>query len=149
MHVERDGLIHRDVISDEISGVPNPYESTFDATRILPAVSRDLFTNTAHVAANWIGDRVTAAVRSLGSTSELAVGEGRIENRRGVTVAVARDDQGCVHTLKAACTHLGCIVGFNDAEQTWDCPCHGSRFTLDGQVLDGPAVKALERLDAD
>ena len=80
---------------------------------------------------------------------ELAVGEGRIENRRGIAVAVARADDGRLHTLKAACTHLGCIVGFNDAEQTWDCPCHGSRFTIDGQVLDGPAVKPLERLDGD
>jgi glycine/D-amino acid oxidase-like deaminating enzyme/nitrite reductase/ring-hydroxylating ferredoxin subunit len=137
------------IISDAIAGVTNPYASTFDSTRMLPAVGRDLVANTAHVATRWIGDRVSAATRSLGSTPELAVGEARIENRRGGTVAVARDDDGRVHTLKAACTHLGCIVGFNDAEHTWDCPCHGSRFTIDGEVLDGPAVKPLERLDGD
>jgi glycine/D-amino acid oxidase-like deaminating enzyme/nitrite reductase/ring-hydroxylating ferredoxin subunit len=135
------------IMSDEISGTTNPYASTFDSTRLLPALSRDLLSNTTHVAAHWIGDRVKGVGYSLGTSRELAVGEGRIENRRGVTVAVARDAAGEVHTLKAACTHLGCIVGFNDAEQTWDCPCHGSRFTLDGQVLDGPAVTPLEHLD--
>lgn len=136
------------IISDQISGTTNPYASTFDSTRMMPAVSRDLISNTAHVATHWVGDRVMAATRSLGSNPEPAAGEGRIENRRGVTVAVARDDDGRVHTLKAACTHLGCIVAFNDAEHTWDCPCHGSRFTIDGQVLDGPAVKPLEPVDA-
>jgi glycine/D-amino acid oxidase-like deaminating enzyme/nitrite reductase/ring-hydroxylating ferredoxin subunit len=135
------------IISDAIAGISNPYASTFDSTRLLPAISRDLVANTAHVAAHWIGDRLGAAGRSLASKPELAVGEGRLENRRGVTVAVARGDDGRVHTLRAACTHLGCIVGFNDAEQTWDCPCHGSRFTLDGQVLDGPAVKPLDHLE--
>ena len=135
------------IISDHISGTTNPYASTFDSTRMLRAVSRDLVSNSAHVAAHWIGDRLKGAGSSLGSTRELAVGEGRIENRRGVTVAVARDNDGRIHTVRAACTHLGCIVGFNDAEQTWDCPCHGSRFTLDGQVMDGPAVRPLARLE--
>jgi glycine/D-amino acid oxidase-like deaminating enzyme/nitrite reductase/ring-hydroxylating ferredoxin subunit len=135
------------IISDQIAGRPNVYASTFDSTRLLPAVSRDLVSNTAHVAAHWIGDRLKGATGSWGATHELARGEGRIENRRGVTVAIARDDEGTLHTLKATCTHLGCIVGFNDAERTWDCPCHGSRFTLDGQVIDGPAARPLEHLE--
>ena len=134
------------IISDQIADRPNDHAATFDSTRLLPAVSRELVSNSVHVAAHWIGDRVKGAGSSLGSTRDLAIGEGRIENRRGVTVAVARADDGTVHTLKAACTHLGCIVGFNDAERTWDCPCHGSRFTIDGQVLDGPAVKPLEHV---
>jgi glycine/D-amino acid oxidase-like deaminating enzyme/nitrite reductase/ring-hydroxylating ferredoxin subunit len=134
------------IISDQIAGDDNPYASTFDSTRMLPAVSRDLLTNTAQVAGHWIGDRLKGAGQSLGSKAELAIGEARIENRRAVTVGVARGNDGRVHTVKAACTHLGCIVGFNDAEQTWDCPCHGSRFALDGRVLDGPAVKPLEQL---
>ena len=135
------------IISDQIADRPNDYASTFDSTRLLPAVSRDLISNTVHVGAHWIGDRLKGAGNSFGSKRELAIGEGRVENRRGVTVALARADDGNLYTLKAACTHLGCIVAFNDAERTWECPCHGSRFTIDGRVLDGPAVKPLEHVE--
>jgi Rieske Fe-S protein len=62
---------------------------------------------------------------------------------------VYRDDSGQPHALAATCTHLGCIVGFNDAERTWDCPCHGSRFGIDGTVLNGPAVRPLEPRELD
>jgi Rieske Fe-S protein len=48
-----------------------------------------------------------------------------------------------VHSVSARCTHLGCIVSWNNAERSWDCPCHGSRFGVDGDVLQGPAVKPL------
>ena len=57
--------------------------------------------------------------------------------------AVFRDDDGKLHERSARCTHLGCIVRFNDAERSWDCPCHGSRFGVDGEVLEGPAVRPL------
>lgn len=136
------------IIADEIAGATNPYAATFDSTRLLPAVSRDLVANGVQVAGRWIGDRVTAASTLLRAKSELAVGEGRIEQRGGTPVAVARDANG-VHVVKAVCPHQGCIVGFNDAEQTWDCPCHGSRFTIDGDVIDGPATAPLERLDSE
>jgi Rieske Fe-S protein len=59
--------------------------------------------------------------------------------------ALYRDDSGELHTLSARCTHLGCIVGFNRAERTWDCPCHGSRFAATGEVIEGPAVRPLPR----
>jgi Rieske Fe-S protein len=49
------------------------------------------------------------------------------------------------HALSARCTHLGCIVAFNDAETAWQCPCHGSRFAVDGSVIQGPANRPLER----
>jgi Rieske Fe-S protein len=57
---------------------------------------------------------------------------------------VFRDDAGAVHAVSPVCTHMGCTVTWNTAETTWDCPCHGSRFTCDGQVIEGPAVKDLE-----
>ena len=59
--------------------------------------------------------------------------------------AAYRDDDGELHAVSARCTHLGCTVRFNDAERSWDCPCHGSRFDLTGKVLEGPAVHDLER----
>jgi Rieske Fe-S protein len=58
-------------------------------------------------------------------------------------VAAFRDQSGVLHTVSATCTHLGCLVSFNNAEQSWDCPCHGSRFDVDGRVLHGPAIKDL------
>jgi Rieske Fe-S protein len=69
--------------------------------------------------------------------------------RRGrQQVALYRDADGTAHALSARCTHLGCLVRFNAAETSWDCPCHGSRFGIDGAVLEGPAVKPLPRCDA-
>ena len=70
-------------------------------------------------------------------------GKGKIIDRNGQNLAVYRDDNGAVTLRSAVCTHMGCLVGWNDAEQTWDCPCHGSRFTTDGQVISGPAESPL------
>ncbi|MCA1823030.1 MAG: Rieske 2Fe-2S domain-containing protein [Frankia sp.] len=55
-----------------------------------------------------------------------------------------RDDGGTVHAVSAVCTHMGCLVGWNNGEKSWDCPCHGSRYDVDGHVLQGPAVHDLE-----
>ena len=66
--------------------------------------------------------------------------------RRGVEkVAAYRDEAGGLHAVSAVCTHLGCVVQWNGAEKSWDCPCHASRFDVDGRVLQGPAVKDLGR----
>ena len=62
-------------------------------------------------------------------------------------IAVSRDSDGTLHAVSARCTHMGCIVNWNSAETSWDCPCHGSRFDADGRVIEGPAVKALEALE--
>jgi Rieske Fe-S protein len=60
---------------------------------------------------------------------------------------VYRDEDGQLHAVSARCTHLGCLVAFNAAERTWECPCHGSRFDVDGKVLQGPAVRPLDPRD--
>jgi len=87
-------------------------------------------------------------LRGRGKEPPVAAGEGRVIGSGLGQRAVYRDDDGVLHTLSARCTHLGCIVNFNGAERTWDCPCHGSRFDpVDGSVLEGPAVRALERPD--
>ena len=59
----------------------------------------------------------------------------------------ARDERGALHAVSAVCTHMGCIVGWNETDRSWDCPCHGSRFALDGEVIHGPAVKPLVRAE--
>jgi Rieske Fe-S protein len=73
-------------------------------------------------------------------------GQGKILNLDGRRVATYRDQQGKITTLSPTCTHLGCIVHWNSAESTWDCPCHGSRFKATGDVLAGPAETPLEKV---
>ena len=76
---------------------------------------------------------------------ELAPGEGDIVDHDGETVAGYRDDDGRLMAVSPTCTHLWCRVAWNEAERSWDCPCHGSRFAPDGTVIEGPAVRDLKR----
>jgi Rieske Fe-S protein len=85
-------------------------------------------------------------VRLRGDTDALGPGEGAVVGDGLGQRAVYRDESGELRSLSARCSHLGCIVNFNSAERTWDCPCHGSRFGLDGEVIEGPAVRPLQRL---
>jgi len=74
-------------------------------------------------------------------------GTGAVLRVGGGRCAVYRDEAGDLHAVSARCTHLGCLVRFNDAELAWECPCHGSRFAVDGSVIQGPANKPLEPRD--
>jgi len=134
-------MVAATLISDLIAGRDNPHHALYDSTRIVATVSRDLVSNTVDVAQRFVGDRIRARRRPADALPD--PGCGVVVHREGATVAIARSADGRVHAVDAACTHLGCIVGFNDADQTWDCPCHGSRFALDGTVLDGPATHPL------
>ena len=79
----------------------------------------------------------------VSSISDIPIGEGAIVQEGADKLAVYHDSDGKIHTVSAVCTHLGCIVHFNSAERSWDCPCHGSRFDIDGEVLHGPASAPL------
>jgi Rieske Fe-S protein len=79
----------------------------------------------------------------VASADEIPAGNGAIVRRGLEKIAVYRDPQGGLHERLAACTHLGCVVHWNRAETTWDCPCHGSRFDPYGKVINGPANRDL------
>jgi Rieske Fe-S protein len=98
----------------------------------------------ASVALELVGGRLK---KQPGSIEDVRAGEGRIVQIDGGKIAVHRDDDGTVHAVAATCTHMGCLVGWNSAERTWDCACHGSRFGADGDVLEGPATTPLEPVD--
>lgn len=83
------------------------------------------------------------------SADDLAPGHGGLVNVGGRQVAVYRDEDGRTYELSPRCTHMGCTVDWNDPAQTWDCPCHGSRFAFDGSVIHGPAREPLERIGGD
>jgi glycine/D-amino acid oxidase-like deaminating enzyme/nitrite reductase/ring-hydroxylating ferredoxin subunit len=77
----------------------------------------------------------------------IEAGKGRIVSVDGSKLAISRDETGALHAVSARCTHMGCSVTWNEAEASWDCPCHGSRFTATGEVLHGPALHPLERAE--
>lgn len=79
------------------------------------------------------------------SVADLAPGHGGIVAAEGRTVAAYKDEEGQVTYLSPRCTHMGCTVDWNDADRTWDCPCHGSRYAVDGTVVEGPAERPLAR----
>ena len=91
----------------------------------------------AKVAARFVGDRLRSS--RADSVDDVAPGTAEVLRVHGEQCAVYRDDTGALHAVSARCTHLGCIVHFNDAERAWECPCHGSRFAVDGSVIQGPA----------
>jgi glycine/D-amino acid oxidase-like deaminating enzyme/nitrite reductase/ring-hydroxylating ferredoxin subunit len=119
-----------------------PWAPIFDPGRLHPVVEATTFVKAnLKVAGHFIGDRLRRS--HLDSPADLALGDGAVVRIGGQRCAVYRDQDGDLHTVSATCTHLGCTVAFNDAEKTWDCPCHGSRFTPDGAVLQGPATNPL------
>jgi glycine/D-amino acid oxidase-like deaminating enzyme/nitrite reductase/ring-hydroxylating ferredoxin subunit len=95
------------------------------------------------VAGHFAGDRLRPS--HVDSIDDIQTGAGAVVRVGGEQCAVYRDEAGTAHAVSARCTHLGCIVHFNDAETAWECPCHGSRFDVDGSVIQGPANRALER----
>jgi glycine/D-amino acid oxidase-like deaminating enzyme/nitrite reductase/ring-hydroxylating ferredoxin subunit len=129
-------------IADSISGEPGPLEDLLDPGRgdIVRGFGRFLSAN-AKVAAHWIGDRISTATEDV---HDLAPGEAAVVRDDDGAVALHRSEDGTLHAVSAVCTHLGCIVAWNGAERSWDCPCHGSRFAPDGSVIEPPAVKRLE-----
>jgi glycine/D-amino acid oxidase-like deaminating enzyme/nitrite reductase/ring-hydroxylating ferredoxin subunit len=134
------------LIADVIAGreADHPWLPAFDASRQRSALSsKDLYKENANVAKAFVGDRLST-LRPPG-VDTLQPGEGGIVTCAGNKVAGYRDEAGQLHCVSPVCTHLGCLVSFNTAEKTWDCPCHGSRFTVDGEVIQGPAVDDLEQ----
>jgi len=132
------------MIADAIIGRANPGTELFDPSR--KALTRGLWD---YVKENvdypyyMIRDRFAGAeAKSLRAVKR---GQGKVIERDGAKVAAYRDTTGAVTLCSAICTHLGCTVGWNTAERTWDCPCHGSRFTPSGDVISGPAEAPLPK----
>jgi glycine/D-amino acid oxidase-like deaminating enzyme/nitrite reductase/ring-hydroxylating ferredoxin subunit len=135
------------MLTDLVLGRENPWSALYDSRRLKPLASAPSFVKeNANVAKRWFGDRARAA-RAERDLSSLGAGEGRVLRLNGELVAVNREEGGELRAVSAVCTHLGCLVSWNPAEQSWDCPCHGSRFASDGTVVQGPAVKDLRRRD--
>ena len=131
------------LLTDMIQGRENPWADVFDPSRFKPVTSaRDFITENMNVAKEFMADRI--GTPELDDIEELPKGRGEVVEWKGDRVALYKDDEGRVYSCSAVCTHMGCIVHWNGAEKSWDCPCHGSRFNYDGKVIQGPANKDLE-----
>ena len=129
------------ILADRVLGKPNPWASVFDSNRLkLRAGGRRFVTDNFRAGVRHLRDRIAARGSVI---PHLELGEARVLELGGEKVAVHRDQEGEVQTVSAICTHLGCDVEWNGAEETWDCPCHGSRFDDNGAVLQGPATEPL------
>jgi Rieske Fe-S protein len=127
---------------DAVVGRANPWHGLFDPDRTnLRAGLWNYLRENKDYPYYLIRDRFAGAEGRF--TREIPRGSGRILEQNGRRVAAYRDFDGSVRLLSPTCTHLGCYVRWNDAERTWDCPCHGSRFSPDGHVLSGPAETPL------
>jgi len=135
------GTIAGLLLTDLILGRENPWAKLYDPSRKTLKATGKFLKEAVNMAAQFT-DWVTGG--DVGSVDEIAKESGAVL-RRGLTkVAIYRDEKGALHECSAVCPHLGCIVGWNPTEKTWDCPCHGSRFDKLGKVINGPANTDLD-----
>ncbi|MBT2472904.1 FAD-dependent oxidoreductase [Streptomyces sp. ISL-66] len=145
------GVLAGQLLASLITKTARPsWAELYDPHRLGPALGSapEFLKAQWDVGKHFVKDRLESfGDGSNGPVSSLAAGEGTVVRADGRPCAVHRDDQGNLHAVSAVCTHLGCLVAFNNAERTWECPCHGSRFGIDGEILQGPALHPLERRD--
>jgi glycine/D-amino acid oxidase-like deaminating enzyme/nitrite reductase/ring-hydroxylating ferredoxin subunit len=141
------GVVAAAILTDRMLDRANPWAAVYDAKRLsLKNSAAKFVAENAKVGSWFIGDRVRLR-DGREDINRLEPGDGTVARIGGRHLAVHRDDEGQLHACSARCTHLGCLVGWNRADRTWECPCHGSQFGADGALLQGPATDPLLPLD--
>ena len=142
------GTMAAAILADLISGrQPKPWADRFNPHRVSLRSAPRLVKINAKAATDLVVDRIMPA--EVSSAADVPAGEARVVRDGLGKVGAFREADGTLHAVSLRCTHLGCLLRFNGAERSWDCPCHGSRFDVDGSVLEGPAVTPLERRQLD
>ena len=140
------GTVAGMLLPDLILGRPNPWAHIYDPNRVKPFSSAAGFIEeNVSTAYHFVKDRLSRGDEA--KLEEIAPGEGRILKINGQKVAAYRSESGQVHAMSPVCSHAGCIVNWNEAESTWDCPCHGGRYFATGDVMNGPPTRGLKELD--
>lgn len=137
------GTFAGSLLADLVTGKPHELADRFSPHRLSVTSLPHLLRKNAEVAVEMVGDRLAPADAS--SSAELPPDHAHVVRDGVGKMGVYRDVAGELHAVSLRCTHLGCLVRFNAAERSWDCPCHGSRFDVDGGVLEGPATRPLPR----
>lgn len=135
------------LLADRILDRETAWGDVYDPMRFSVSAARKATRENAQVAGEYVRGWSKGMFSDSAATPE--PGEATVTRRDGRPVGVYRDESGEVHEVSAVCTHMDCIVRWNGAEESWDCPCHGSRFDVDGSILDGPAVEDLPTRDGD
>jgi glycine/D-amino acid oxidase-like deaminating enzyme/nitrite reductase/ring-hydroxylating ferredoxin subunit len=138
------GTIGGMLVSDLILVRENPWTGVFDPSRL---ASQSLKEAVPEIIDSTVPYKDWLTGGDVDAASEIKKGEGAIIRDGFSKIAVYRDEDGNLHKRSAVCTHMGCIVRFNSLEKTWDCPCHGSRFSIDGCVINSPAISALMQVE--
>jgi glycine/D-amino acid oxidase-like deaminating enzyme/nitrite reductase/ring-hydroxylating ferredoxin subunit len=142
------GSIAGKILADLVQGKANSYEKVFSPSRLKPVAGFTAFVQeNADVAYHFVADRF--GIKETDSLKKMKPGTGKVFEINGKKVAAYRDEKGEMFALSPVCTHAGCIVNWNGEEKSWDCPCHGARYDINGQVLTGPAVQSLSKIDLD
>ncbi|MCU7551653.1 FAD-dependent oxidoreductase [Chitinophagaceae bacterium LB-8] len=133
-------------LTDLIVDGTSPYGHLFAPGRVKPVAG---FTNfvkeAADVVVQFFGKRFGQS--DIQEIADLAPGEARVVKYDGDSIALYKDEKGKLYAVNPVCPHAKCMVGWNSAEKSWDCPCHGSRFSAEGELLTGPARRGLEQVD--
>jgi glycine/D-amino acid oxidase-like deaminating enzyme/nitrite reductase/ring-hydroxylating ferredoxin subunit len=130
------------ILTDLITKDSSPWSDVYNPSRFINIASVGNFAaQNLDVAVNFVADKISPAPQD----AEVKKGEAKVIKMNGDKVGAYRDDQGVLHVVDITCTHLGCELHWNEAEKSWDCPCHGSRFNYDGGVIEGPAFKPLNK----
>ncbi len=134
------------LLSDLIVHGVSDYAELFDPNRIKPIAGfANFIKESADVVGKFIGGLFPK--EDIETLSSLAHNEGRVVEYEGKKMGLYKDENGKLYAVSTACTHIDCKVQWNAAEKSWDCPCHGSRFSITGEVLTAPARKNLEVFD--
>lgn len=139
------------IITDKIDGKENEYSEVFEATRLNPIVNKDEVKNmVSQTVKSLVVERIEEPEKVINdeiNTDDIKQETGQIIEWNGEKVGVYKDIEGKMFAVKPVCTHLGCILNWNGADKTWDCPCHGSRFDYTGKNLYNPALKDFEKVE--
>src|SRR5919204_90277 len=137
------GTLAAMLLADLVLGKSNDWESLYKATRLSAGAAVEWTKENVDYPLHLVVDALKRAPAS--TLDSVARGEGRIVTVAGKKVAASRDEDGKLTLLSPICTHMACTVRWNAAEKSWDCPCHGARHDVDGDVLNGPAIKPLAK----
>lgn len=144
------GMTHATIgamlITDQIMGRENPWEKLYAPNRISLKAAKNYIRENANVAAQYADWMIPGSKNQLNA---LALNEGAIIRNGTKMIAAYKSESGELEYMSAVCPHLAGIVKWNNAEKSWDCPCHGSRFDCHGKVIEGPAVSGLKKLDSE
>ncbi|OON68005.1 FAD-dependent oxidoreductase [Hymenobacter sp. CRA2] len=134
------------IVTDLIQKRENPWAKLYDPGRVTakPDSLKEYVKENLNVAFEYT-DLLTGG--DVKSEDEIQPGTGAVIGRGPLKVAVYRDPTGKTHECSAICPHLHCVVHWNNAEKSWDCPCHGSRFSAYGELMNGPAASGLPKLE--